>query len=145
MALYDDLGELARTYGLVFRAGENAASLTEPASGRVIDIYSEEYDTHTEYIVGFSTQHRHIEEPEEAADFVREILLDEALPIEFYLNGARRFGGDLTREEAAALTVTALAARFMLPADVLKTYDYEITSWSGRFDTGRSPVSALPD
>lgn len=100
-----------------------------------------------EYIVCFATQHRHFEDAEDAADYIGDLLTDSVLPIEFYTQGKACFGGDLLREEweadSAAGFLRFLCRRFGCPADFLQQTEYEIRSWSGRYDTGRKKTPDL--
>ena len=97
-----------------------------------------------EYIVSFATQHCHLDDMEDVIDYVRQIIQDEVLPLEFYRDGERRFGGDIERSELPLLSQAVLSQRFMVPAEQLAAYQFEIHSWSGKYDVPRTDVSRLP-
>lgn len=131
-------------------ATEKEAAIANPANGNVIHVYDESAPAGEApsrcggYIVEFATQHRHFEDMEDAIDYVRELLEDETLPLEFYLDGKRRFGGDIRRAELPLLSQAMLAERFMVPPEQIAAYQFEIYSWSGKYDAPRAEVSRLP-
>ncbi len=134
----------------VVTATETEAAIANPANGNVIRVIDESAPAGEapsrcgEYIVEFATQHRHFDDWEDAIDYVRELLEDETLPLEFYLDGKRRLGGDILRAQLALLSQDMLAERFMVPAEQLAAYQFEIHSWSGKYDVPRTDVSRLP-
>ena len=81
---------------------------------------------------------------EDAIDYVRILMEDETLPLEFYLDGKRRLGGDIRRTELPLLSRSMLAERFMLPPEQIAAYQFEIYSWSGKYAAPRAEVSRLP-
>ena len=98
-----------------------------------------------EYIVQFSTQHRHFdaEDADELLEYMRSILDDRTLPLEFYLDGKPRFGTDIPSEDLDRLSASYLENEYeFIHADLL-SLDYEIHSWSGKYDTGRRRVAGL--
>ena len=131
-------------------ATEKEAAIANPANGNVIHVIDESAPAeeapseHSEYVVEFATQHRHFEDMEDAIDYVRELMEDETLPLEFYLDGKRRFGGDIRRAELPLLSRSMLAERFMVPPEQIAAYRFEIYSWSGKYDEPRADVSRLP-
>ena len=150
----DFLNAIANEYGLILKTEETSAVLTDPRTGRFIEIHEDRCGDfnakdrsyqflYTEYIVCFSTQHLHLEDPDDAEDYIRTILTDKVLPLEFYRNGERRFGGELKKEELALLSVDFLAKKYNVTANDLQQYEYEIHSWSGKYDSGRKCVADL--
>ena len=118
------------------------AVIKNPANDNRIEVFRETYAPHapgeppyTEYIVCFSTQHRHMEDLDEVRDYIRMIMRDEVLPIEFYLNGKPGFGGEITKEEFTRLTPESAAELFGLSPAYIRQFDCQITSWSGKLDT----------
>ena len=148
---FDFLNALQADFDFDLTTEENEAVLTNRDTGGRIEILLESYvssdlpeDRFSRYTVSFSTQHCHFEEAEDAADYIRRILTDDALPIEFYRQGQRRFGGDLARTELAGLTKAFLAGWIGYSPEYMSQFEYEIHSWSGTLDTGRRKVEELP-
>ena len=139
--LFETLGRLAADCGAEISQTGGEIVITNRENGNRLFIFP---DCGDEYIVSFSTTHRHLDEPDDIADYVKEILSDEVLPIEFYLNGARRFGGELNRREAEGLSKAVLERQYCRFVGPLDAYEYEVKSWSGNYDTGRRPFTALP-
>lgn len=149
MEQWEFLRALQRAFGFELTLRENGASLTNPDTGAQIRIDDDSVRPDdpakagwNDYIVSFSTQHRHFEDLSDAEDYLRLLLRDEVLPIEFYRDGVPRFGGDLTRAEFEGLTAALPAELFGLPAAQLARFEYEVHSWSGRLDTGRRRLEA---
>ena len=152
MGKWDPLHELAQKHRLALTADDAKAILTDPKTGEHIDIFEEKYyskeyfttgseeDVFVEYIVCFSTQHRHFEDLDDALEYVEAIIADEVLPIEFYLNGKRRFGGEIAKADFEELSVEFLAAHYGYSVEYLSQFEYEIHSWSGRYNTERKRV-----
>ena len=152
MSKWDSLHELAQKHRLALTVDDAKAILTDPKTGGHIDILEEKYypkrDTTTgsedeafvEYIVYFSTQHAHFEDLDDALEYVEAIIADEVLPIEFYLNEKRRFGGEITKEDFEELSAEFLASYYGYTLEYLSQFEYEIHSWSGRYNTERKRV-----
>jgi hypothetical protein len=80
---------------------------------------------------------------ESILEYIKQILDDQVLPLEFYLDGKPRFGGELKSEDLERLSVSYLTNKYgFIHADLL-SLDYEIHSWSGKYDTGRRRVADL--
>ncbi len=141
---WDFLRELQKEYPFTLSVLDDVRVLTNPSTGGRIEIIEERScsaaqrtETFTEYIVCFSTQHRHLEELDEVEDYVRQILADDVLPIEFYARGQRCWGGEIQRADLAGLDTARLSALFGYPKEDLSRFEYEIHSWSGKFDVPR--------
>lgn len=152
MGKWDPLYELAEKYRLILTTENAKAILTDPKTGEHIDIFEEKYypkeyfttgsedEAFVEYIVCFSTQHGHFEDLSDALEYVEAIIADEVLPIEFYLNGEDCFGGEITRADFEGLSAEFLAAHYGYTVEHLSQFEYEIHSWSGRYNTVRRRV-----
>lgn len=152
MMLKNVLSELADKYRLDLTVDDNKAVLSDPKTGEQIDVYEEKYypkkyfstgsedDVYVQYIVCFSTQHVHIDDLSEVPEYIESILTDEVLPIEFYLNGERRFGGEIKRADFDGLSAKFLAAYYGYSVEDISRYEYEIHSWCGRYNTGRKRI-----
>ena len=140
-----------RGYDVDVSGTEDEMTIANPANGNVIRVIDESApageapsERYEEYIVEFATQHRHFVDREDAIDYVRELMEDETLPLEFFLDGKRRFGGDIPRAEMPLLSQSRLAERFLLPPEQIAAYQFEIYSWSEKYDAPRTPVASLP-
>ena len=145
MPLFDTISNAVKPYDASVIIRENELTVTNRQNGRQIQVFRETYksqdgtDRFTEYIVEFSTQHRHFEddEEEEIIDYILSIMLDEVLPIEFFCNGQRRFGGELDRKKNSGADPAKWLTDVGCDAAQYTPLSYEINSWSGRFDTGK--------
>ena len=150
MEKWNTLTASLRGYDVAVSETEDVLTVTDRANGNVIHVYDESApageapsERYKEYIVEFATQHRHFEDMEDAAEYARQLLNDEVLPLEFYRDGQPGFGGDIERDELPLLSQAWLAERFMVPAEQLAAYQFEIHSWSGKYDVAKTPVKEL--
>jgi len=149
LSLFDTIIRAVKPYDAETTADDNTLTITNRQNGRQIQVFRETYgsqdgtDRFTEYIVEFSTQHRHFEDDdaEEITDYILSVMQDKILPLEFYRNGQRRFGGELDRRKNPTADLSKWLARIGYEIEQYADYEYEITSWSGRFDSGRQKVT----
>ncbi len=144
---WDFLYDIQKSYDLDLNIKEDAALLTDKKTKAKIEIFKEGYytdkqltDVIYEYIVIFSTQHRHFDELNEVDEYVRRILTDDVLPIEFYKGGKNSFGSELSKAEFENLSERFLAEEFGYTEEYISEFEYEIHSWSGKYDIGRRKV-----
>ena len=126
--------------GVLLKSRENGSTME--VSKNVFYIGDKKEGPFSEYIVRFATQHRHFRDWEDAAAYIRMLLTDERLPIEFYGDG--RFGGDIARDDYFNLSAALLSERFPYHAEELSHFSFEIHSWSGQYDVKRMRVTELP-
>lgn len=160
------LEEIGKQFQLDVTEQDQSVVLKDRKTNAVIEVFRESYlssdgeEGFLRYTVSFATQHRHFdcgldargladaeELRETEADvetYLRQILLDERLPIEFYRGDGQSFGGELTKNEYENLSMELLSGRFGYSADLLSQYSFEIHSWSGRYGLKRMRVSELP-
>ena len=149
MLLFDTISNAVKPYGASVTIHENELTVTNRQNGKTITVFEETfYDKDgavrfSEYIVEFSTQHRHFEddEEEEIIDYIQSIMRDEVLPIEFFCNGQRRFGGELDRKKNSGADPAKWLDDIGCDAAQYAAFTYEINSWSGRFDTGKQNLT----
>ena len=149
MSLFDTIIRAVKPYDAETTADDNTLTVTNRQNGRQIQVFRETYksqdgtDRFTEYIVEFSTQHSHFEddEEEEIIDYILAIMRDEVLPIEFFCNGQRRFGGELDRKKNTDANPTNWLSDNGIDPAQYAAFAYEINSWSGRFDSGKQNLS----
>ena len=149
MPLFDTISNAVKPYDASVIIRENELTVTNRQNGKTITIFADTfYDKEgsaqfSEYIVEFSTQHSHFEddEEEEIIDYILSIMRDEVLPIEFFCNDQRRFGGELDRKKNPCVDPAKWLADISYDAAQHAAFTYEINSWSGRFDTGKQNLT----
>ncbi|MBR3301935.1 MAG: hypothetical protein IKI73_04660 [Firmicutes bacterium] len=139
--------EICKTYDLSIHYTEETIVLSDPQSDAFIEVSQDEYfmdskkaKTITEYTVCFSTQHRHFNSLEEAEEYVRLILSDEVLPIEFFDDDRARFGGEIGKDDLSNISAQRLAQLFGHSVEYLSQLSFEVHSWSGENDIKRTKV-----
>ncbi len=151
MKLFDAIVNAVTAHDVSFEVQEHELEIMNYNNSNKLYVYEEEYfsqdmkDRFVQYIVAFSTQHRHFDadEEDEVLEYILAILNDEVLPLEFYKDGKRRFGGEIEVEELERLSVSSLSKYYGYTSDYLLSFDYEIHSWSGKYDTGLRKISDL--
>ena len=149
MPLFDTISNAVKPYDASVIIRENELTVTNRQNGKTITIFADTfYDKEgsaqfSEYIVEFSTQHSHFEddEEEEIIDYILAIMRDEVLPIKFFCNGQRRFGGELDRKKNTDANPTNWLSDNGIDPAQYAAFAYEINSWSGRFDSGKQNLS----
>ena len=142
--------EICKSYDLQIHCTDDTIVLRDSKSDAFIEISQDEYytdskkeKTFSEYTVQFSTQHRHFDSLEEAEEYVRLILSDEVLPIEFFDSNRPRFGGEIGKDDFDVLTPESLTKWSGYTADYLLPLEFEVHSWSGKYDIKRMKFSEL--
>ena len=149
MPLFDTISNAVKPYDASVIIRENELTVTNRQNGKTITIFADTfYDKEgsaqfSEYIVEFSTQHSHFEddEEEEIIDYILAIMRDEVLPIKFFCNGQRRFGGELDRKKNTDANPTNWLSDNGIDPAQYAAFAYEINSWSGRFDSGKQNLT----
>ncbi|MBQ8056771.1 MAG: hypothetical protein IJ275_00370 [Ruminococcus sp.] len=149
MNIFDRLIEAVKFYDVSVEVKEDELTIVSRANDNRISVYEEAYYNkeltirYVAYTVCFSTQHRHFDYLDDVEEYVLAILQDNVLPIEFYKEDARCFGGEISIEEYHSLTPVMLTEKYGYCIDYLSQYEYEIHSWSGNYDIERKRVSDL--
>ena len=149
METWEFLNDVQKLYAINLDIKEDEARIINPNNGKCVNIYREKYysqdgkDVFIEYIVCFATQHRHLEDLDEVEEYVHSILKDEILAIEFYDSDERKFGGEIEKADLAALSLNLLAKRWGYSIEYLPAKEYEIHSWSGKYDSERKNVADI--
>lgn len=151
MKLFETIMNALTDYNVSVEVKEHELVIVNPDNGNKLHVYEEEYysqdmtDHFVEYIVGFSTQHRHFDADDEddILEYILVILNDKVLPFEFYMDGNRRFGGEIEEDDLEKLSVSFLAQQYGYTSDYLMSFNYEIHSWSGKYDTGLRRIADL--
>ncbi|MBO5333668.1 MAG: hypothetical protein J6B37_06105 [Clostridia bacterium] len=138
------LYDFQKTFDFDLSVESDTAVLTNHNTGVHIEIFEDKHltkdmkESFVEYRVCFSTQHRHFEDLGKVEKYVRLILTDEILPTEFYYNGERRFGGEITKADYEDLNIEHLAELFGYTVEYLSQFDFEVSSWSGKYNIERN-------
>ena len=147
MSKWDFLYGIQKSYDTGLEIKEDTAEIINKKTDEKISVFEERYnrdkagtDAACEYIVCFATQHRHFDDLCDVDEYVRQILDDEVLPVEFYKDGKARFGGELSKAEFENLSERFLAEIFGYTEEYISEFEYEIHSWSGKYDIGRRKV-----
>lgn len=149
METWEFLNDVQKLYAINLDIKEDEARIINPNNGKCVNIYREKYysqdgkDVFIEYIVCFATQHRHLEDLDEVEEYVHSILKDEILAIEFYNSGARSFGGEIEKADLLDLSLTLLGKRWGYSMEHFSAKEYEIYSWSGKYDSGRKIIADI--
>ncbi len=140
MDKWNFLYDFQKSFDFDLSVESDTAVLTNHNTGAHIEIFEDKYSTKdikepfVEYRVCFSTQHRHFDSLSKVEKYVNLILTDEILPIEFYYNGERRFGGEITKTDYEGLNIERLAELFGYTIEYLSQFDFEVHSWSGKYN-----------
>ncbi len=136
MNKWDLLIDIQKSFEFDLTVKNDEAVLTNRDTGESIEIYEERYtsDNSYEYVVCFSTQHCHFDDIDDAAEYIRLILTDEVLPIEFYFGGKDYFGGEIRKSDYNKLNKEFLARRFGYDTEYISQFEYEVHSWSGKYN-----------
>ena len=145
------LDEIRREFPLSIKEEKDYVLICNTANHNRLLLEKDEYETidskacYVEYTVRFSTQHRHFSDLSNAMLYIKGILNDDIIPIEFYdKDGHDRFGGDINRNQYSRLSVLSLAKEWGYSAKYLTQFQFECHCWSGTYDLPRTPVSFLP-
>lgn len=150
MKLFDAIVDAVTTYAVSVEVKEHELVIMNSDNSNKLYVYEEEYfsqdmqDRFVRYIIAFSTQHRHFDadEQDEVLEYILAVLNDKVLPLEFFKDGKRGFGGEINSEDLDKLSVSFLNhGRYT--NEYMMSLDYEIHSWSGKYDTGIRKVSEL--
>lgn len=96
-----------------------------------------------EYILSFKTQHCHFNDIDDVYDYINKFVNDELFSIELYDKDIRKFGGDISKDLYDNLTIRFLAAYFYCDENIISGFNYDLYSWSGKYDISRESVANL--
>ena len=89
----------------------------------------------TPFMVMFSFQHRHIKDEKGVIEYITDIINENIFPIEFFKNGKKRFGGDITAQELKDLSYEKLEQKtgYYGSTKLIDCADaFKIRGWSGK-------------
>ena len=91
-------------FELQFSDNYSNAVIINPNWNENITVYDDEY----EFVVCFSFQHRHFEDEEDVSGWIREIIGNNKLAIEFFNKEQRHFGSEIDTAELQNLSYNKL-------------------------------------
>ena len=95
-------------YRMTFSKDGALVEIINPFGGENIRVEYLPDDDFTPYIVYFAFQHCHMCDEEDIVDYINNIINRQLFSIEYFNNGTRCFGGDITAEELVDLSYEKL-------------------------------------
>ena len=98
-------------YETVYSKTNDCVEIINPFSKDNIMVEYIPEDEFTPYLCQFSFQHRHFKSEKEVIDYINDIMNQNVYAIEFFKDGEKRFGGDITVQELNELSYVFLEQR----------------------------------
>ena len=95
------------SYKIVYSESKDCVEIVNPFGKENIIVAYDPADF-TPFTVMFSFQHRHIKNEKGVIEYITDIMNETVFSVEFFKNGERRFGGDMTAQELKDLSYEAL-------------------------------------
>ena len=122
------------SYEIIYLESTDSVEIVNPFGKDNIIVDYDPADP-TPFMVEFSFQHRHIEDETDVIEYITDIINENIFPIEFFKNGEKRFGGDITSQELEDLSYENLeqktgyygSTKLRDCADMFK-----VRGWSGK-------------
>jgi hypothetical protein len=105
---FDFLIKQFSNYEIVVLEDECLAEIINPFCKENIKVYYDSDDNFSPYILCFAFQHIHLCDEEEVVDYINDITSGNLFSIEFFDDGERRFGGDITVDKLKELSYELL-------------------------------------
>ena len=123
------------SYEIIYLESKDSVEIVNPFGKDNIIVDYDPADP-TPFTVMFSFQHRHIEDETGVIEYITDIINENIFPIEFFKNGKKRFGGDITSQELEDLSYENLeqitgyygSTKLIDCADMFK-----VRGWSGKY------------
>ena len=122
------------SYEIIYLESKDSVEIVNPFGKDNIIVYYYPADP-TPFIVEFSFQHRHIEDETGVIEYITDIINENIFPIEFFKNGEKRFGGDITSQELEDLSYENLKQKtgYYGSTKLIDCADaFKIRGWSGK-------------
>ena len=124
------------SYEIIYLESKDSVEIVNPFGKDNIIVDYDPADP-TPFMVEFSFQHRHIEDENGVIEYITDIINENIFPIEFFKNGEKRFGGDITSQELEDLSYENLKQRtgYYGSTKLIDCADaFKIRGWSGKND-----------
>ena len=95
------------SHEIIYSESKDSVEIVNPF-GKDNIIVDYDVNNPTPFTVMFSLQHRHIKDEKGVIEYITDIINENIFPIEFFKNGERRFGGDVTAQELKDLSYEEL-------------------------------------
>ena len=105
---FDFLVKEFSNYEIIISGEDDLAEIINPFSKENIKVYYESEDDYSPYIVCFAFQHVHLCDEELVIDHINDIIGGNLFSIEFFCDGKRCFGGDITADRLKELSYKEL-------------------------------------
>lgn len=105
---FDFLVKEFSNYEIIISGEDDLAEIINPFSKENIKVYYESEDDYSPYIVCFAFQHVHLCDEELVIDHINDIIGGNLFSIEFFRDGKRCFGGDITADRIKELSYKEL-------------------------------------
>ncbi len=105
---FDFLIKQFSNYEIIVLEDECLAEIINPYCKENIRVYYEFEDEYSPYILCFAFQHVHLCDEEEVVDYINSIISGNRFSIEFFHDGVRCFGGDITADKLKELSYELL-------------------------------------
>lgn len=121
------------SYEIIYLESKDSVEIVNPFGKDNIIVDYDPADP-TPFMVEFSFQHRHIEDENGVIEYINDIVNEKVFSIEFFKDGERHFGGDITAQELKDLSYEKLEQKTGYYGST-KLIDYadafKIRGWSG--------------
>ena len=91
-------------------------------------------DSFEQYTTQFSYQHRHFENENDVIEWIKTIVDDSLLAIEFFEGDENRFGGEIPCSSVSQLTYDVFVKEHGYYMGITQCDNFKIRSWSGKND-----------
>lgn len=105
---FDFLIKQFSNYEIIISEDEGFVEIINPFCKDNIRVHYDFDDEFSPYILCFAFQHVHMCDEEDIVDYVNDIISGELFSIEFFKDGVRRFGGDITADKLKELSYELL-------------------------------------
>ena len=119
---------------IVYLESKDSVEIVNPF-GKDNIIVDYDADNPTPFTVMFSFQHRHIEDEKGVVEYIINIINENIFSIEFFKNGERCFGGDITAQELKDLSYEKLEQKtgYYGSTKLIDCADmFKVRGWSGK-------------
>ena len=121
------------SYEIIYLESKDSVEIVNPFGKDNIIVDYDPADP-TPFMVKFSFQHRHIEDENGVIEYINDIVNENVFAIEFFKDGERHFGGDITAQELKGLSYEKLEQKigYYGSAKLKECADsFKVRGWSG--------------
>ena len=122
------------SYEIIYLESKDSVEIVNPFGKDNIIVDYDPADP-TPFMVEFSFQHRHIEDENGVIEYINDIVNEKVFSIEFFKDGERCFGGDITSRELKNLSYEKLEQKtgYYGSTKLIDCADaFKVRGWSGK-------------